>query len=149
MLQELSHMDRITQLQDEIQQLLTILSSTIVYLTSRANFVQLTASEIPITKQRNPEKFDTPEVFEANKKELVTDLIVKAKQVEYLINSLPEPESEEEQAKRLKILDEEMTVANEEYIQAVARSKDLHAQVSDFLKLMLMETDAGLIQKPP
>jgi hypothetical protein len=33
----------------------------------------------------------------ANKKELVTDLIVKAKQVEYLINSLPEPEPEEEQ----------------------------------------------------
>lgn len=27
----------------------------------------------------------------------MTDLIVKAKQIEYLINSLPEPESEEEQ----------------------------------------------------
>lgn len=33
----------------------------------------------------------------ANQKELVADLIVKAKQVEYLINSLPEPEPEEEQ----------------------------------------------------
>ena len=33
----------------------------------------------------------------ANQKELVTDLITKAKQIEYLINSLPEPESEEEQ----------------------------------------------------
>ena len=33
----------------------------------------------------------------ANKKELVRDLIVKAKQVEYLIKSLPEPEPEEEQ----------------------------------------------------
>ena len=33
----------------------------------------------------------------ANKKELVRDLIVKAKQVEYLINSLPEPEPVEEQ----------------------------------------------------
>jgi len=32
-----------------------------------------------------------------NKKELVRDLIVKAKQVEYLINSLPEPEPVEEQ----------------------------------------------------
>lgn len=38
--------------------------------------------------------------FSANKKELVTDLIVKAKQVEYLINSLPEPEPEEEQVRR-------------------------------------------------
>ena len=30
----------------------------------------------------------------ANQRELVTDLIVKAKQVDYLINSLPEPEPE-------------------------------------------------------
>ncbi|KAJ6608830.1 hypothetical protein B0H10DRAFT_2166472 [Mycena sp. CBHHK59/15] len=121
MLQELSHMDRITQLQDEIQQLLTIMSSTIAYLTSRANFVQVSA-DVPITKQRNPEKYDPQDVFDANKKELVTDLIVKAKQVEYLIKSLPEPEPEEDQAKRLQALDDEMTVVNEEYIQAVARS---------------------------
>ncbi|KAJ7731825.1 hypothetical protein DFH07DRAFT_929200 [Mycena maculata] len=144
MLQELSHMDRITQLQDEIQQLLTIMSRTIAYLTSRANFVQVGA-DIPITKERNPEKYDTPDVFEANKKELVTDLIVKAKQVEYLIKSLPEPEPEEEQAKRLQALDEEMTIANDEYIQAVARSKDLHAQITDVLRVMLEETDTGLV----
>ncbi|KAJ6511235.1 hypothetical protein DFH09DRAFT_270474 [Mycena vulgaris] len=143
MLQELSHMDRITQLQDEMQQLLTIMSSTIAYLTSRANFVQV-SPDVPITKERNPEKYDTPEVFEANKKELVTDLIVKAKQVEYLIKSLPEPEPEEEQAKRLQTLDDEMTIANEEYIRALARSKDLHAQITDVLRLMLEETDTGL-----
>ncbi|KAJ7126039.1 hypothetical protein C8R44DRAFT_780884 [Mycena epipterygia] len=147
MLQELSHMDRITQLQDEIQQLLTIMSSTIAYLTSRANFVQVSA-DVPITKQRNPDKYDTPEVFEANKKELVTDLIIKAKQVEYLIKSLPEPEPEEDQAKRLQALDEEMTVANEEYIHAVARSKDLHSQITDVLRLMLEETDTGLVEMP-
>ena len=89
------------------------MSNSIAYLTSRANFVQV-GPDVPITKQRNPEKYDTPEVFEgasctmalvfeylrvfvANKKELVMDLIVKAKQVEYLINSLPAPEPEEEQ----------------------------------------------------
>ncbi|KAJ7610725.1 hypothetical protein DFH06DRAFT_1010281 [Mycena polygramma] len=146
MLQELSNMDRITQLQDEIQQLLTIMSSTIAYLTSRANFVQV-SEDVPITKQRNPEKYDTPEVFEANKKELVTDLIVKAKQVEYLIKSLPEPEPEEEQAKRLQILDEEMTVVNEEYVAAVARAKDLHGQITDVLRVMLEETDTGFLDK--
>jgi len=147
-MQELSHMDRITQLQDEIQTLLTIMSSTIAYLTSRANFVQV-SEDVPITKQRNVEKYDSPEVFEANKKELVTDLIVKAKQVEYLIKSLPEPEPEEDQAKRLQILDDEMTLVNEEYIQAVARSKDLHAQIMDVLRLMLEETDTGLVERPP
>ena len=75
-------MDRITQLQDEIQQvsdyfirpqslslmrlvpqLLTIMSNSIAYLTSKANFVQV-SPEIPITKQRNPEKVAAPDVFE-------------------------------------------------------------------------------------
>ena len=87
--------------------------------------------------------------FLANQKEMVTDLIVKAKQIELLINSLPEPEPEEEQvslaflsfsednwtwtdqrlssltirqAKRLKDLEEGMQVANAEYIQAVNRA---------------------------
>ena len=90
MLQELSHMDRITQLQDEIQQvrfpfslltedgrestecllilgdmrqILVIMSNTISYLTTRTNFLQVSA-EIPVTKQRKPDKFDAPDVFE-------------------------------------------------------------------------------------
>ncbi|KAK2459796.1 hypothetical protein APHAL10511_008228 [Amanita phalloides] len=137
-------MDRITQLQDEIQQLLTIMSNSIAYLTTRSNFVQV-SHEIPITKQRNPERYDDPDVFEANKKELVTDLIVKAKQVEYLINSLPEPEPEEEQAKRLQALEDGMTLANEEYIQAVNRAKDLRSQVSEVLRMMLSESDADVL----
>ncbi|OSD05727.1 hypothetical protein PYCCODRAFT_1384723 [Trametes coccinea BRFM310] len=140
MLQELSHMDRITQLQDEIQQLLTIMSSSIAYLTSRANFVQV-SPDIPITKSRNPDKYDPPDVFEANKKELVTDLIVKAKQVEYLIQSLPEPDPEEKQVERLQALEEEMSQANAEYIEAVNRAKNLHAQICDVLRNMLDEPD--------
>ena len=40
---------------------------------------------------------DDPLCRSANKKGLLTDLMVKAKQLEYLINSLPELESEEEQ----------------------------------------------------
>ena len=39
------------------------MSSTIAYLTSRSNFVQV-SPEVPITKQRNVEKFDQPDVFE-------------------------------------------------------------------------------------
>ncbi|KAI0757534.1 hypothetical protein C8Q80DRAFT_1133969 [Daedaleopsis nitida] len=140
MLQELSHMDRITQLQDEIQQLMTIMSSSIAYLTSRANFLQV-SQEIPITKSRNADKYDQPEAFEANQKELVTDLIVKAKQVELLIQSLPEPDPEEQQVQRLQALEEEMSQANAEYIQAVNRAKSLHSQICDVLRHMLDEPD--------
>ncbi|KAG6812384.1 hypothetical protein H0H92_003065 [Tricholoma furcatifolium] len=120
------------------------MSNTIAYLTSRANFLQI-SPEIPITKQRNPEKYDVPEVFEANKKELVSDLMVKAKQVEYLIKSLPEPEPEEVQAQRLAALEEEMHVANAEYIRAVNRAKDLHAQVKQALLKILEDTDADAL----
>jgi len=62
---------------------------------------------------------------------------VKAKQVEYLIQSLPEPEPEEEQAKRLQTLEDEMTVVNADYIQALNRAKDLHREVTDMLRTML------------
>ncbi|KAF9527909.1 hypothetical protein CPB83DRAFT_855402 [Crepidotus variabilis] len=145
MLQELTHMDRITQLQDEIQKLLLIMSSTIAYLTSRANFLQVSA-EVPVTKQRNPERYDAPDVFEANQKEMVTDLIVKVKQIEYLINSLPEPEAEEAQAKRLQNLEDEMNIANAEYARAVSRAKGLHSQISEVLRTMLVDTDLETVE---
>lgn len=133
-------MDRITQLQDEIQQFLTIMSSSIAYLTSRANFLQV-SPEVPITKQRKAEKYDPPEVLEANKKELVADLVVKAKQIELLIQSLPEPEPEEAQARRLQGLEEEMVEANAEYIRAVNRAKSLHQRMSLLLRTMLDEVE--------
>ncbi|KAF9491617.1 hypothetical protein BDN71DRAFT_1474802 [Pleurotus eryngii] len=138
MLQELSSMDRITQLQDEIQQILTIMSRSIQYLTSKADFVQI-SPEVPVTKQRAAGKADPPDVFDANKKELVTDLIVKAKQIEYLINSLPEPESEEEQAGRLRELENELSSANSEYVRAVHRARELLRLVSETLRTMLSE----------
>lgn len=71
--------------------------------------------------------------------------MVKAKQVEYLINSLPQPEPEEEQvrrvplheihpnsilpipqARRLAGLEEEMVKANENYLRAVERASASH-----------------------
>ena len=39
------------------------MSRSIAYLTSRVNFVQV-SEEIPVTKQRNPDKVDPPDVFE-------------------------------------------------------------------------------------
>lgn len=73
-------MDRITQLQDEIQQvcllppyrrarlslstqILTIMSRSIQYLTSKADFVQI-SPEVPVTKQRAAGKADPPDVFD-------------------------------------------------------------------------------------
>ena len=41
------------------------MSRSIAYLTSRVNFIQV-SDEIPVTKQRNPEKVDPPDVFEGS-----------------------------------------------------------------------------------
>jgi len=132
--QELSEMDRITQLQDGIDQLLTIMANSVNYLVSSANFKQVNP-DIPITKTR--EKAATAEEFEANKRELVDDLIKKAKQIEILIKSLPIFDPEEEQIARLSALEQEMGVANQEYREAVDRAKMLHKEVSDILEVML------------
>ena len=39
------------------------MSSSISYLTSRANFVQI-SQEVPVTKSRTTDKYDQPDVFE-------------------------------------------------------------------------------------
>jgi len=138
MLDELTHMDRITQLQEGVEQLLTLMSSSITYLCSRTTFRQV-SDQLPITRTRPAAKVDPPEIFEANTKELVGDLMRKAKQVEFLINSLPVPESEEEQSKHLQSIEEDMLLANQEYLNAVKRAQGLHRQISDILKIMLSD----------
>lgn len=112
------------------------MSRSLQYLTSRTTFLQI-SDAIPVTKQRNTERYDPADVFEANQRELVEDLITKAKQVEYLINSLPVPEPEKEQADRLHFLEIQMDDANEEYRQALGRAKRLHAHISEVLETML------------
>ena len=42
---------------------LLIMANSISYLTSRSNFLQV-SPDIPITKRRNPDKYDPPDVFE-------------------------------------------------------------------------------------
>jgi mediator of RNA polymerase II transcription subunit 21 len=75
----------------------------------------------------------------ANKKELAGDLALKARQIDYLIQSLPPPEPEEKQvctaltpctpltipqAERLQALENQMAEANEEYVRAVRRASE-------------------------
>lgn len=134
-------MDKLTQLHDAIESLLVIMSNSVVYLVTRNSFRQVNP-DIPITKTRPPDREDPPDVFEANKRELVNDLITKAKQIEYLIKSLPPPEPESGQASRLISLEAEMKLANEEYRQALARARRLHAQVGEALQLMLSDVEA-------
>ncbi|CAH7688796.1 hypothetical protein PPACK8108_LOCUS23817 [Phakopsora pachyrhizi] len=84
------NMDRITQLQDAIDNLVTIMYSTISFLSRKADFKQVNP-DVPIT-QSIPEsnKSETnQETINQNCEELVADFMRKAKQIEYLISILP------------------------------------------------------------
>lgn len=65
-----------------------------------------------------------------NKRELVADLVRKAKQIELIIESLPAPEPEQAQAARFEQLEQEMQKVNEEYQAAVERAKRLHKEIT-------------------
>lgn len=88
-------MDRITQLQDGIDSLVTIMYSTISFLTRKADFKQVNP-DIPITQTiPRPEGAKlSHETFSENCAELAQDFLKKAKQIEYLISILP-PHSED------------------------------------------------------
>jgi len=129
------NMDRLTQIQDAIEQLLTMMTSSISYLTQRTDFKEVDP-EVPLTKSRPKDKVDPPKVFEENKKELMVDLVRKAKQIELLINSLPVLEPEETQAARFAQLEEEMQVANLEYKTALERARTLHKEITATLRIL-------------
>ncbi|GAA5930157.1 hypothetical protein JCM1841_000479 [Sporobolomyces salmonicolor] len=133
---EYGHMDRLTQTQNSIDELVRIMYSSLSYLSRKANFKQLNQN-YPVT-QTIPNA-DPDDVFEANRKELVGDFLKKAKQLEYLIEQLPSPVSEEEVAteKDVAALEHEMQQVNQEYLEALQEAEILHSQLSASLQGVL------------
>ncbi|CAF9942546.1 MAG: RNA polymerase II mediator complex subunit [Alectoria fallacina] len=130
--------DRLTQLQDCYDQLATQFYASIRYLTLHHNSSALTLPP-PSSPQHNhnnsnsnananfnhehqesfsylPEKRpDTPTAFASAQRELAQDLLLKTKQIEYLISVLPGVESsQEKQEVRIAELDVELREALEE-----------------------------------
>jgi len=132
--QELSEMDRVTQLQDAIEELFGSMSDSIKYLSTASGSIQVNP-DIPITK--TDPLSAPPEEFEAKKKALVDELIEKANLISFLIDALPVAEKEEDQVARLATLEAQMKDANNEYREAVDRAKMLHARISECLRKML------------
>ncbi|GAA6008234.1 Srb7p [Rhodotorula paludigena] len=160
---ELSHMDRLTQTQNSIDELIRIMYSTLGYLSRKASFKQLNPN-FPVT-QSIPD-IDPPDVFEANQKELVTDFLRKAKQLEYLIDALPSSapppppsattsagpsaagmaEEEHDEAEFLA-LENEMQAVNDEYLEALGQAEALHSQLQASLHGIL-ESRSGAAPAP-
>ncbi|CAG8667616.1 1762_t:CDS:2, partial [Paraglomus brasilianum] len=94
-----SNMDRLTQLQDALDQMARLFSISVNYLSQ-------------------PHVQD-PAEFKKVQHELVTDICRKAKQVEILIDNLPgATRTEEEQLEFIGQLEKELQEANENYRKA-------------------------------
>ncbi|MCJ1459912.1 RNA polymerase II mediator complex subunit [Mycoblastus sanguinarius] len=134
--------DRLTQLQDCYDQLATQFYSSIRYISAHHSSAPLLAPPLPTThnNQNNsasnhqsppsqqqeqsdadaasypPEQRpDSPAVFAAAQRELAQDLLIKTKQIEYIISVLPGVEnSQEKQEGRIKELEIELQGALEE-----------------------------------
>ncbi|ORY80735.1 hypothetical protein BCR35DRAFT_352494 [Leucosporidium creatinivorum] len=142
--QEAGHMDRLTQAANSIDELVQIMYSTLSYLTRKASFKQVN-DHMPIT-QSIPNAED-PEVFAANQRELVSDFLRKAKQLEYLITSLPTSSAttEQEDEAEFEELEKEMQSVNREYEEALKVAEGLHAEIQSSLREAL---DARTIPPP-
>ncbi|RUP17371.1 hypothetical protein BC936DRAFT_139459 [Jimgerdemannia flammicorona] len=125
-------MDRLTQLQDAIDQTARIFFNSIHYLNSKAAMVPLNDS-IPIIAPNM--QADPPDLFQQNTRELATDLVKKAKEIDALVDALPGVKyTEEEQIKALEDLEKANALANEEHEAAVAHARSLLDQVSQALR---------------
>ncbi|BGP68039.1 hypothetical protein NBRC10513v2_001366 [Rhodotorula toruloides] len=107
--------------------------STLGYLSRKASFKQINPN-FPVTQAI--QGADPEEVFEANRKELVHDFLLKAKQLELLISSLPStppgptsPEGEGNDAEEFEELEREVRSVNGEYLEALGEAESLHAQL--------------------
>ncbi|KAF8455031.1 mediator complex, subunit Med21 [Kalaharituber pfeilii] len=116
-------MDRLTQLQDALDQVATQFYCAIRYISTRHDAATL-GNEAKV-KDENATP-DDPATFDAAKYELARDLILKSKQIELLILSLPGiGVSEDEQQERLRALEKELQEAENERKKAVEEKEEM------------------------
>ncbi|KAL7424641.1 Subunit of heteropentameric Replication factor C (RF-C) [Cryptotrichosporon argae] len=128
-------MDRITQLQDAILDLLTIAATSIDYITHRTQFEQ-TSAAIPTTL--HTAQAARRAEYRASITAFVSDLTTRSKHVEALIAALPTPSTGSSTgagtpADRLRALQAEVVLANAEYRDAMGEAERVLAELEGAL----------------
>ncbi|KAI9299182.1 hypothetical protein K502DRAFT_345335 [Neoconidiobolus thromboides FSU 785] len=131
-------MDRISQLQDGVDQLLYMLITSIDYLSSTAPFMS-TNEDVPIT-QNNP-NFISQEELENSKRELAKSIVRRIKDNDELIMSLPQSKTSSVQKSELVDLKKQNGVDFEDLMTYV---HDLE-KVSDDITAALDDIESDLL----
>ncbi|KAI8996918.1 hypothetical protein BDB01DRAFT_769087 [Pilobolus umbonatus] len=112
-------------------------TNSIHYVHEKSSMVELN-EEIPISQPKI--QADAAEVFQDNMKELVADLVNKAKEIDALIEMLPGiDQTEEDQMNILQSLEIENREANEDFGKAVGEMEKVKAQINQSLRLIADE----------
>ncbi|KAL0135013.1 mediator complex, subunit Med21 [Mucor lusitanicus] len=135
-------MDRLTQLQDAIDAMARMFTNSIYYVHEKSGMAELN-KDIPVAQPKI--QADEPEVFQENMRELASDLVKKAKEIDALIEVLPGvQQTEEEQINLLKSLEEENRIANEEYEAAVKEMELVKQQINQSLRAIADEQSQSM-----
>ncbi|KAJ1667237.1 hypothetical protein EV178_001487 [Coemansia sp. RSA 1646] len=126
------HIDRVTQLQDSIDEQCQMLFNSLGYLHRKAGMVQVTP-DIPITQQNTNSA--SAEEFTARTQEIANDICCQAKKIDALVDSLPGVSvSESDQEREFLELSKEDEAATSELEEAGREARALLKEISSTLR---------------
>ncbi|ETS62802.1 hypothetical protein PaG_02552 [Moesziomyces aphidis] len=131
-------MDLLTQLDGDIDLLLKIMSSSVAFISRKAQHTPLPSSSIPLSVLGKTEAISPTEMDEAIA-ELVSDLIEKADSIRSIIHHLPTAQdlaTDTQLQTQLDQIQYDMQRANHEYEQAVHMANELRKEVKALLQVV-------------
>ncbi|KAI0430150.1 mediator of RNA polymerase II transcription subunit 21 [Xylaria sp. FL0933] len=132
--------DRLTQLQDAVDQLATQFIACINYINQHHSLETLGPRDqiVVIPKQEADQQEVDPhpeDVFRAAQVELAQDLITKEQQIELLISILPGLDnSEQDQERNIRELEEELKVAEAQRQEAIKEREETLAKLDTVIR---------------
>ncbi|KAI2635222.1 mediator of RNA polymerase II transcription subunit 21 [Xylaria nigripes] len=132
--------DRLTQLQDAVDQLATQFIASINYINEHHNLDTLGPRDqiVVIPKQEAEQQEVDPhpeDLFRAALVELAQDLITKEQQIELLISILPGLDnSEQDQERNIRELEEELKVAEAQRNEAIKEREETLAKLDSVIR---------------
>ncbi|KAK7981920.1 mediator-RNA polymerase II transcription subunit 21 [Apiospora saccharicola] len=139
--------DRLTQLQDAVDELAQQFVACIHYIHRHHNLETLGPNDLVIAERKLPTGFSgnanrqcvvdshPADVFKAAQVELAQDLITKEQQIEYLISILPGLDnSERDQERNIKELEDELKSAEAQHQEAIQEKKDIMSNLDEVIR---------------